>query len=207
MKKVSKKEMSRKADLRRERFPYEFIVDLNATQAAIRCGCSPRSARTLGARLFAKADVQAKIQELWNEIKKRALKTAEDWEREVDLIAFFRGYADFYKPDGTLKDIKDLTPEQLAVVHEIEHSTIGVGKDKPLVRLTNLKLYDKLKALDLKGKRLGIYKQTFVVEDPYMKYLAAIEQRKQQKQQGESELTATVERSREVIENAVLVGY
>lgn len=134
----------------------------------------------MGSRLLRNVDIKAKIKELQEDAQKRAIKTADDWEREVDVIAFFRGHADFYKKDGTLKDIKDLTSEQLAVVHEIENISTG-GGEKPLVRVTNLKLYDKLKALDMKGKRLGVYKMTLEVKDPYMKYLEAIRRQKQEK--------------------------
>ncbi len=64
-----------------------------------------------------------------------------------------------------MKDVADLTDEQLAIVHEIENRTITVGGTdtgtvRPTVRVTNLKLYDKLKALVQKGRRLGLFKET-----------------------------------------------
>jgi len=180
MGKPIKKKKPGKKDLREARFPYEYVIDLNGQKAAERCGVAPRGARVWASRLLTNTNIKAKIKELQEDAQKRAIKTADDWEREVDVIAFFRGHADFYKEDGTLKDIKDLTPEQLAVVHEIENTTVG-GGDKPLVRVTNLKLYDKLKALDMKGKRLGVYKMTLEVKDPYMKYLEAIRRQKQEK--------------------------
>ncbi len=140
------------------------MVDRNATKAAIRCGFSEKSAYELGSRLLRKVEVKARIAELQAELNAKALKTAEDWEREVDLIAFFRGHRDFYYPkghekEGQLKDVAELTDTQLAIVHEIEHRSFG-GGERPLVHVTNLKLYDKLKALEQKGKRLGLFKET-----------------------------------------------
>lgn len=45
-------------------FVEEFVRTLNATQAAIKAGYSPKSARQQGHRLLTKADVKAKIDEL-----------------------------------------------------------------------------------------------------------------------------------------------
>lgn len=150
-------------------------------EAARLAGSKAKNPDVVAGKWLALVKVQNRIRELKAKVEKRALKTAEDWEREIDLIAFYRGHQDFYKPDGTLKDIKDLTEEQLAIVHEIEHTAVGGSGDKLLVRVTNLKIYDKLKALDMKGRRLGIYKQTLVVEDPYSAYLARLQKVKEEK--------------------------
>lgn len=48
---------------KQERFVSEYLVDLNATQAAIRAGYSERTANEQGARLLAKASVAAAIAE------------------------------------------------------------------------------------------------------------------------------------------------
>jgi phage terminase small subunit len=49
---------------RHERFCQEYLVDLNATQAAMRTGYSPDSAHAQGCRLLKDADVQLRIKEL-----------------------------------------------------------------------------------------------------------------------------------------------
>ena len=55
---------------RRKRFIVEYLVDLNATQAAIRAGYSPKTARSTGYELL-------NIPEIRNEIDER-LKTIEE---------------------------------------------------------------------------------------------------------------------------------
>lgn len=179
MSEKKKKRKSQKKNAREERFPYEYVIDLNGQKAAERCGVLPKGARVWASRLLTKPNIQNKIKELQEEQKKNALRTAQDWEREVDMVAFFRGHKEFYKPDGSLKDVKDLTDEQLAQIREIESQSTG-GGDKPVVRVTNLRLWDKLKALDMKAKALGIYKQTMVIEDPYMAYMKEIARQAQE---------------------------
>ncbi len=47
---------------RQRRFVAEYLVDLNATQAAIRAGYSPKTAKQQGSRLLTQADVQAAVE-------------------------------------------------------------------------------------------------------------------------------------------------
>ena len=49
---------------KQERFVEEYLIDLNATQAAIRAGYSPKTANEQGARLLAKVSVQTAISRL-----------------------------------------------------------------------------------------------------------------------------------------------
>ena len=62
------------------RFCEEYLVDLNATQAAIRAGFSPQSARVSGYRALTNANIQAEIQ------KRRAERT----ERPDGFISDFK---------------------------------------------------------------------------------------------------------------------
>ena len=63
--------MSRGLTPKQARFVEEFVLDLNATQAAIRAGYAESGARTEGARLLAKANIQARIAELQAERSRR----------------------------------------------------------------------------------------------------------------------------------------
>lgn len=49
---------------RQERFCKEFIIDLNATQAAIRAGYSEKTAKQIGSRQLTKVDIQVRLSEL-----------------------------------------------------------------------------------------------------------------------------------------------
>jgi phage terminase small subunit len=63
---------------RQERFCREYLVDLNATQAAKRAGYSSHTANEQAARLLAKASVKVRVTELQNEAAKRNDVTVDD---------------------------------------------------------------------------------------------------------------------------------
>src|SRR5690348_15052569 len=99
---------------KRERFCHEYVIDGNATQAAIRAGYSKRTARSIGHELLTKPDIDRRIAELLRELTARSDRTADDvlarlWEMAeaniVDLLE--RG------PDGELRprDPDALPPE------------------------------------------------------------------------------------------------
>ncbi len=60
--------------LRRQRFVDEYLVEPNATQAAIRAGYSPRTARQQGSRLLTSVDVSAALRAKQDEL------TRETWD-------------------------------------------------------------------------------------------------------------------------------
>lgn len=53
-------------------FCHEYVVDLNATQAAIRAGYSPKTAVKIASKLLTKADIQELVQTF---IKAREVRT------------------------------------------------------------------------------------------------------------------------------------
>lgn len=56
-----------KLTTKQETFVREYLIDLNATQAAIRAGYSERSARVNGPRMLSNADVSARVKEIQEE--------------------------------------------------------------------------------------------------------------------------------------------
>jgi phage terminase small subunit len=138
---------------KRVRFVQEFIIDLNATQACIRAGYSPKSAHVTGSRLLSDAKVQAAIAEAMKGRAVRTQVTQDQVVRELAKIAFanMNTYAT-WGPDGvTLECSEDLTPEQAAVVGEVSETKT---KDGGSIRF---KLHDKEKALELLGRHLGMF--------------------------------------------------
>ena len=80
--------MTGKVDRRRALFCREYLIDLNATQAAIRAGYKPSNAATYGLRMLAREDVQAEIARLQAERAERTGMKADAVLREVSQIAF-----------------------------------------------------------------------------------------------------------------------
>jgi phage terminase small subunit len=67
-----------KLSAKQEQFCREYLVDLNATQAAIRAGYSPKTAYSMGQRLLKNVEVQAFIQRAKQERAEKLARTAQD---------------------------------------------------------------------------------------------------------------------------------
>lgn len=70
-------------------FAQEYLIDLNATQAAIRAGYSPRTAKQMGQRLLTNVDLKSHIAEQMERI--RTQRTADAQEVLEYLTAVLRG--------------------------------------------------------------------------------------------------------------------
>lgn len=139
---------------KREAFVREYLVDLNATQAAIRAGYSKKTAGSIGEELLKFPEVAAAITSAQ---QKLAAKTGITTERVLEELAKlgFAQMADYVGADGSV-DLSKLTREQWAAVQEITVDTIG-GADGPKVSRTKLKLADKKGALETIGRHLGMF--------------------------------------------------
>ena len=69
------------------RFCEEYMVDLNATQAAIRAGYSPASAKTVGPRLLENVGVSKYIKQLSDRLKDERIMSAKDRQVALSDIA------------------------------------------------------------------------------------------------------------------------
>ena len=137
---------------KQKRFADEYLIDLNATQAAIRAGYSARSADVTGARLLANARVRAYIDARMAELSKRTGVNQERIIRELARIAFL---------DPTKLANMD-TAELLDNTTEDDRAAIASVKVKLMngdVEMTEreIKFADKIKALELLGKRFGMW--------------------------------------------------
>lgn len=63
--------MAKQLTEKQKRFCDEYLIDLNATQAAIRAGYSPKTAYSMGQRLLKDVDLQAIIHQSMRERQKR----------------------------------------------------------------------------------------------------------------------------------------
>ena len=128
------------------RFVEEYLVDLNATQAAIRAGYSQRTANEQGARLLANVSVRSALQEAMERRTKRLEATADDVLREITRLAMFDP-ADLTNVKGP-EDIKAL-PE------DVRRAIVGWSWDRQ-GRFT-VKMV-KEGALDMLGRHHGLFK-------------------------------------------------
>ena len=128
---------------RQARFADEFLIDLNATQAAIRAGYSPRSARQHGFRLLTNAAIQQLIQ-----------KSIEGRSKRVGIDA-----------DRVLKELGDLLDCDLREAWD-DTGRLRKPSEMPLTVLRMLRSFDRstgrvafesrLRLLELIGKHIGV---------------------------------------------------
>ena len=138
---------------RQERFCLEYVVDLNATQAAIRAGYSSNGAAVNATKLLKNNNVKKKIAQLQSEIAKRVEITADMVVRELAAIGF-ADVRECFDASGNILNPKRLPDSIARVVAGID--VIEVKKD---IKVKKLKLWNKVQALESLAKHLGMYQQ------------------------------------------------
>lgn len=138
------------------RFVAEYLVDLNATQAAIRAGVPEKSAKTIGPRWLAHVGVAAAIAEgKAKQLEKADLSAARVLE-EYRRISFL-DVRTFYDEAGNLKPVKDWTADQGASVSSFEvlikNAKAGDGVTDTVHKI---RLIDKSRTLNDLSKHFGL---------------------------------------------------
>ena len=140
---------------KQERFVEEYLVDLNATQAAIRAGYSEQTARVIGHENLTKPDIQKAITAAREKQQRRVEITADRVLEEYAKIAFFDPRK-LFTADGGIKPPEQWDDDVAAVIGALD--VVEIGDDGEMIgRVKKLKLIDKKGALDSIGKHLGMF--------------------------------------------------
>jgi phage terminase small subunit len=161
---------------KQKRFVEEYLIDLNATQAAIRAGYSVKTAEQLGYQLLQKTSVSEAIAKAMAERSRRTgisqdriiqqlakiafsdMKDVLEWGTvEVPIINPLTGQT-LVDEDGmdrveyvTRVRLKESDQVDGTVIQEISETQKGGGVTH------TVKLNDRMKALELLGKHLGMW--------------------------------------------------
>jgi len=138
---------------KQKRFVEEYLIDLNATQAAIRAGYSVKNADKIGPELLGKTRVAEAIKQAMAERSKRTGITQDRVLRELAKVAFVNPTDVINMDEATIRD--DANREDTAAIASIKVKTIP-AEDGDIVE-REVKMCDKLKALELIGKHLGMF--------------------------------------------------
>ena len=136
---------------KQKRFVEEYLIDLNATQAAIRAGYKAKNgqrASEIGHELLQKTQVSEAISEAIAERSKRTGINADRVLLELARIAFADDVIN--AKDATLKE--DASRDDLAAIQSVKVKSFG---EDGIER--EIKLADKLKALDMLGRHLAMW--------------------------------------------------
>lgn len=138
---------------KQERFVAEYLLDLNATQAAIRAGYSALSAAEIGRQLLEKTGVAEAIAKAKAERSARSGLHADRVLEELARIAF-SDMGDFADWSGDSVRLQPSTDVDTRCVVEVKETPLKVGG-----KALGIKLHDKVAALKLLGQHLGMFKE------------------------------------------------
>ncbi|MFO0467560.1 MAG: terminase small subunit [bacterium] len=144
---------------RQRRFAQEFMLDLNATQAAIRSGYSARTAGEQAARLLANVRIQSFIAQLRAEQAQRLNIEADVVLRELLYLAR-SDIADLFDDAGQLRPLSEMPEHARRAVASIEVEELlgGSGPDRGQIGwVKKVRLWNKPQALELLGKHLKLW--------------------------------------------------
>jgi phage terminase small subunit len=147
---------------KQQRFVAEYLIDLNATQAAVRAGYSKRTAHVIGAENLTKPDIALAIREAQDERAERVKVSQDDVLREL-LIILKSDVRDFHCDDDGNLTLREGAPDEAwRAVSSLKHRIIERGGKTPddeqfTVREVEFKLWNKNDAIDKCMRHLGAY--------------------------------------------------
>lgn len=131
---------------KQKRFCDEYLIDCNATQAAIRAGYSKKTAYSIGVENLNKPEIKAYIDEQLNEIHNKSIADAAEVMKY--LTSVLRG-------------------KSLAEIVVVEGDGDGCSSARRINKAPDER--ERLKAAELLGKRYSLFKDNMTLEiEPVM---------------------------------------
>ena len=145
---------------KQQQFVAEYLIDLNATQAAIRAGYSKRTAEWQGPQLLGKTHVAEAVALAMKARSRRTEVTADRVLQEYAKLAFLDPRR-FYDDKGCLIPVFELPADVAAALSGMEVTIERAGKDEDgkqeFADVTKIKFVDKKGALDSVARHLGMF--------------------------------------------------
>ena len=139
---------------KQKRFVEEYLIDLNATQAAIRAGYSPATAKEIGCENLTKPNISEAIAKAMAERSRRTGVNQDRVLQELAKIAFAKITDAVDLKTATVRE--DASEDDLACIQSIK-----IKKPE-----REIKMYDKRSALVDLGKHLGLFNSDKEQEKP-----------------------------------------
>lgn len=163
---------------KQRRFVEEYLIDLNATQAAIRAGYSPDTAKEIGCENLTKPNISKAIAKAMAERSRRTGISQDRVIEELAKIAFMNAADVINTDDASI--LEDASREDLSCIQSVKVKQSDGEKGSLIER--EIKLADKLRALELLGKHLGMFKDKLEItgiEEEQSKLAELLQQRRE----------------------------
>lgn len=149
---------------KQSKFCQEYLIDLNGAKAAIRAGYSAKTADQIAFQLLKKTSVSERISFLQQNRQKRTEITADMVVSELAKIAFF-DIRKIFDDNGNLispTQLDDSTASAISSIKSRVEKQSGEADDWAEVK--EYKANDKLRALEMLAKHLGILERKQIEE-------------------------------------------
>lgn len=145
---------------KQEAFCNEYLIDLNATQAAIRAGYSPESANEIGCQNLAKLNIAERVGELMAMRQERTRISADRVLRELARMGF-SDIRDYFTPEDGIRKVSALEDDAAAALQSMKVTKKIVDYDEEgnaiVGDVVEFKLADKTKNLELLGRHMALF--------------------------------------------------
>ncbi len=145
---------------RRAQFVAEYLIDLNATQAAIRAGFKASSAQSVSSRLLDDPSIKEAIECAQAQRAARVNIKKDDILHEVSALAMSRVDHYIIDDDGNVQLAEGAPDNAMAAVESIDRrKTVKEDKDGTITITwdVKIKLHDKPGQLKLLGRHVGLF--------------------------------------------------
>ncbi|GFZ30741.1 terminase small subunit [Clostridium zeae] len=150
-----------KLTAKQKAFCDEYLIDLNATQAAIRAGYSPHSASDIGCENLKKPYIKEYIDKAMAERSKRTGINQDRVLRELARLGFVNA-SDLIDVD-TAEVKNNISRDDAAAIASIKVKITPTEDGEEIIE-REVKLYNKTKSLELLGKHLGLFTEKIKIE-------------------------------------------
>jgi phage terminase small subunit len=152
----SKKEIESGLSDRQLKFCQEYVIDLNGSAAAVRSGYSAKTAKEQASELLTRPNIKAKVAELQANMAERTQITADMVLKELWSVAS-SNVQDHIGSLNQVTDISKIDRNKAAAISRVKVTTRSKGDE--VIQTVETAFHDKVKALELCGRHLGIFEK------------------------------------------------
>ena len=147
---------------KQERFIEEYMVDLNATGAAVRAGYSPKTAKSIGLENLTKPAITKEITAARERLSKQTLVNTQRVLLELCCLAFYN-IADMMDENDVLLPVSQMKEQTQRAITSVKQTRRVIasadGTEQVADITTEYKLGNKDAALEKLARHLGLFKE------------------------------------------------